>query len=143
MRQLANQPSYGQSPHPVIVAAVESGFGGICHRYEITGFALDTNPFNPNDATTVEDCCGKTTILFQQGPVSQDGVPNGVTIQSLLAVIGDHLQGTPDNDESGLGLMSGVLENLRNAVGILNTRDERHLAQATANTAQTRVPALN
>ena len=140
MRQLTN--SLSEDHHQLsVLAAGESGCGEICHLYEIAGFALDTNPHQRQMATVVEDRLGKTTILFQQGPISQDG-PNGVTIQSLLAVLGDHLQGTAEADESGL-VPPGVLENLRNAVGILNVRDERLRAQATANTALTRVPALN
>lgn len=125
MGQLASPLPYGKLPsQTVVVAAIESGFGKICHHYEITGFAHDTNPARIGDATVTEDCRGKTTILFQNGPVPPDGVHNGVTIQSLLAVLSDHLQGIP-------GDTSEIVKNLQDASGILDVR-ERRLARTTA-----------
>lgn len=146
MRQLTSPLPEEPHQYPLVVlAADESGFGNVCHRYEIGGYtpsrcALLMN----NDATMADDTGhGKTTILFHRGPVHNGRVLNGVTVQSLLAVIGDRLlQGTTEHVESGLDV-SEVLKNLLLAAAVLDKRDARLRAEATAYTAPARVPALH
>ncbi len=66
----------------------EPGAGGASHRYEIAGFYTTTNPSGdcglpPGDGLIV---------LFQNGPIKEVGV-NGVTNESLLAIVEDRLTG--------------------------------------------------
>lgn len=145
MRQLTSLLSDEPSPLPLVVlAADESGFGSVCHRYEIGGYSPKGNlPMNGDTAMVDDTGHGKTTILFHRGPVHNGRVLNGVTIQSLLAVISDRLlQGTTEHVESGLDV-SEVLKNLLLAAAVLDTRDARLRAEATAYTAPARVPALH
>lgn len=68
----------------------EPGAGGACHLYEIAGFNTTTNPSCP-----FVERHGKpaehSTVLFQNGPIAEDGV-NGVTHEALLAILIDRLQ---------------------------------------------------
>jgi hypothetical protein len=61
------------------------GSGGANHRYEISGFSKEDNP-SYNDSSDAE-----MVILFQNGPISEEGV-NGVTHEVLLAIVADRLR---------------------------------------------------
>jgi len=78
------------------VAAVDQpGSGGANHRYEISGFVVDTNPSgkNPDDFGHGGDygATRPAVILFQNGPIAENGV-NGVTHEALLAIVADRLR---------------------------------------------------
>jgi hypothetical protein len=64
----------------------EPGQGGACHSYYIDGFDVSTNP-----SVTEED--NYLYILFQNGPISENGVGvNGITHEVLLAIVADRLR---------------------------------------------------
>ena len=73
----------------------EPGSGGASHRYEISGFVVDTNPSGkqPDDFGIPGDDGGTrpAVILFQNGPINEVGV-NGVTHEALLAIVADRLR---------------------------------------------------
>ena len=69
-----------------IAVTDEPGAGGACHRYEITGFdTLD------NASRKELPWKNKLIVLFQNGPIKEDGV-NGITQEALLAVVIDRLR---------------------------------------------------
>lgn len=123
MRQLTNHLAAGEASTLVVEAADESGFGRACHRYEISGFALDTNPLAANDdaaATSRE----RMLILFQNGPIGPNGERNGVTMEALLAVCEDRLKGFQSTDTASAENQM-ALENLQQAMLVLKSRTER------------------
>jgi hypothetical protein len=70
-----------------IEVADEPGAGGANHRYEVTGFAVETNAsVLPGEAPWTG-----STILFQNGPIPEKGV-NGLTQEVLLAIVADRLK---------------------------------------------------
>jgi len=69
----------------------EPGDGGANHRYEISGFNIESN-------ASKEDHDGnrnQVNLLFQNGPIPEKGV-NGITHEVLLAILIDRLQGFQD-----------------------------------------------
>lgn len=133
MRQLTNLLAASIPPSLVVMAADESGFGSSCHKYEISGYTTD-GPSADSQGP------GKTTILFQNGPCV-NGMPNGVTIQSLLVVIGKRLEETTPMIDGMPVMPMGVMENLSKAIGVLDARDQRLRRQAVAESTFSRVPA--
>lgn len=73
-----------------ITVADEQGAGGANHLYMVEGFNTETNPSCPFTARYGKPS-DHTTILFQNGPIAENGV-NGVTQEVLLAIIIDRLQ---------------------------------------------------
>lgn len=73
----------------------EPGAGGANHRYEISGFHVDTNPSgrNPDDFGHDGDygATRPAVVLFQNGPIAEVGV-NGVTHEALLTIVADRLR---------------------------------------------------
>jgi hypothetical protein len=66
----------------------DPGSGGANHRYEITGFNSETNA----SESGIDDR-DRVSILFQNGPISEDGNGvNGVTHEALLAIVADRLR---------------------------------------------------
>ena len=69
-----------------IVVTDDPGAGGACHRYVVSGFDIETNSSaDPSDGA--EDA----VILFQNGPIDEEGV-NGMTQEVLLAIVADRLR---------------------------------------------------
>lgn len=66
-----------------IAVTDEPGAGGANHRYEINGFDTSGNP----SADVIRK---HMTILFQNGPINENGV-NGITQEVLLAIVADRL----------------------------------------------------
>jgi hypothetical protein len=63
------------------------GSGGANHKYSVYGFHTASNASADsfcNDET-------KLTILFQNGPINENGV-NGITQEVLLAIVADRLR---------------------------------------------------
>ena len=71
-----------------ITVADEPGSGGANHLYQITGFETGTNPSLPTEGIQPKSI---TTILFQNGPIPENGV-NGITQEVLLAIVADRLR---------------------------------------------------
>ncbi len=75
-----------------IVAADEPGAGGASHRYEVTGFDPATNPsFWEEMRTGYRHPPWRLVLLFQNGPIAEAGI-NGVTQETLLAIVADRLR---------------------------------------------------
>jgi len=68
----------------------EPGSGGVCHRYQITGFDLAKNP-SAVDPEYGQYASTSTEIFFQNGPINEAGV-NGLTQEVLLAIVVDRLR---------------------------------------------------
>lgn len=71
----------------------EPGQGGASHLYQITGFNTETNgscPFTERYGKPSDH----TTILFQNGPIDENGNgANGIQQEALLAIVLDRLRG--------------------------------------------------
>jgi len=63
------------------------GAGGANHRYEVTGMDMSRNA----SQFTSDEEAAKLVILFQNGPIPQNGV-NGITQEVLLAIVADRLR---------------------------------------------------
>lgn len=92
MRELTEHKVNPANDSLIVEVTDVPGAGGANHRYEITGYAAETNPsYNSRDGI------GGTTILFQNGPISVDGNGvNGVTHEVLLAIVADRLRSFQD-----------------------------------------------
>jgi hypothetical protein len=66
----------------------EPGVGGACHHYGLSGFSTRENP----SATPGYDDETMYHLIFQNGPIAEAGV-NGITNESLLAIVLDRLNG--------------------------------------------------
>lgn len=76
-----------------VTAEDEPGQGGASHLYMLRGFNTKTNPSCPF-TTRHGQPAEHATILFQNGPIAEDGNGvNGVTNEALLAVVLDRLNG--------------------------------------------------
>src|SRR5690242_14276853 len=69
----------------------EPGAGGDCHRYEVTGFDTSTNLSSDTFAHGMKDVASCLLVLFQNGPIKENGV-NGITQEALLAIVIDRLR---------------------------------------------------
>ena len=102
MRELTSHKVNGLNEVLRIEVIDEPGAGGACHSYYIT--------------PTVGNASG-VRIDFQNGPLKETGgIPNGLSQESLLAVVEDRLAGfqsgdyaTEDNDEA-LGHVRAAME---------------------------------
>ena len=65
----------------------QPGSGGACHLYQIYGHDTSRNSSAPHDFADET----KTTILFQNGPIPENGV-NGITQEALIAICIDRLE---------------------------------------------------
>lgn len=101
----------GDTNNKLVIAVVdEPGAGGAHHRYEITGLNTDTNK-----SSSPEDLQTKTVILFQNGPIPENGV-NGITIEALIAIAIDRLS----------SFQQGPFACFENASALLSLRDALH-----------------
>lgn len=67
--------------------------GGANHRYDFVEIDTRSNPARMTDTLATVPACTALTLLFQNGPLANDGRPNGVTIESVLAACADRLTG--------------------------------------------------
>lgn len=109
----------------------EPGAGGANHLYQITGFDSATNPSDPFAARYGEPA-KHSTVLFQNGPIPQNGT-NGVTQEALLAIIIDRLRcfqaGPYACRENAI-----ALTHLEDAMHWLNHRTRARLARGVEGT---------
>lgn len=93
-----------------IFATDAPGAGGANHRYVVT------MPLGNNVSSQANDPHGKLVILFQNGPVRDDGIgANGVTIETLLAIAADRLesfQAGPFACDENAAALAGIREAL-------------------------------
>jgi len=92
MRELNEHKINPANDRLMVTVLDEPGAGGANHLYQITGFNTKTNsscPFTERHGTPAEHA----TVLFQNGPISEDGNGvNGVTHEALLAIVADRLR---------------------------------------------------
>lgn len=80
--------------HPLGIHVMDKpGLGGASHYYRIRNFHVGTNPSTPYYYDSVDESW--LEILFQNGTLQEKG-PNGVTMESLLAVCIDRLRSFQD-----------------------------------------------
>ena len=72
------------------------GPGGAAHHYEITGFDTQNNTFSISLAGFASHFT-RLPVIFQDGPVPEKGC-NGITIEALLAICIDRLEGFQSGD---------------------------------------------
>jgi len=86
MRNLTDHQVNPANDKLIVQVLDEPGQGGACHSYYVDGFDISTNP-----SATEED--NYLYILFQNGPISEEGVGiNGITHEVLLAIVADRLR---------------------------------------------------
>ena len=86
MRNLTDHQINPANDRLLVQVLDEPGQGGACHSYYVDGFDISTNP-----SATEED--NYLYILFQNGPISEEGVGvNGITHEVLLAIVADRLR---------------------------------------------------
>jgi hypothetical protein len=101
-----------------IVAHGKPGPSGANNVYAIHGFSPKNNP-----SYTASTAGVGMTIYFQNGPVSQKG-PNGTTMEALLAVVADRLNGF-QNGTFPCEENAEALEHLNKAIAALQRRSLR------------------
>lgn len=87
MSRLNRQLVKGVTEGLTIERCDDLGPGGAPHRFDIQGFDLTNNTFAEHG-----DPIDRTAIVFQDGSVPEKGA-NGVTLEALLAVAENRLQG--------------------------------------------------
>lgn len=86
MRKLTDHQVNPANDRLVVEVVDEPGQGGACHSYLIEGYDPSTNP-------SYDGHQYYTAILFQNGPISEEGVGvNGITHEVLLAIVADRLR---------------------------------------------------
>lgn len=91
MRQLTSHKVNGLNETIEISVLDEPGQGNACHAYDVTGFDTESNP-SSIDQDGYRRNFSRVPIVFQNGPVGDAG-PNGISNESLLAIVIDRLQG--------------------------------------------------
>ena len=81
MRELTSHKVNGCNDKLKVEVLDEPGSGNACHAYSIT--------------PTVGNALG-VRLDFQNGPISGDTPPNGITHEALLAILIDRLEGFQD-----------------------------------------------
>lgn len=97
------------------------GPGGAHHRYEITNFCLATNA----SAEDIEAIASKGIILFQQGPIPENG-RNGYTIEALLAICAHRLESF-QNGAFACGDNASALKHISAAIDELHSRTVKRM----------------
>ncbi len=110
-----------------IAAVDQPGINEAQRRYEISGFQTAYNPANRGQQFPA--MFANMSIFFHDGPVFADAPLNGVTPESLLAVIADHLQSKLRTPE-GCMEMHMAVDNIMLALSNLSRRSEMRYASA-------------
>lgn len=107
MRELTSHKVNGLNDQIDIRVMDEPGQGNACHRYEISQRCSGELP-NPG-------CDSLTKICFQDGPIAEAGF-NGISNESLLAIVIDRLQ----------GFQSGPFSCRENAIALTKIQEAMH-----------------
>lgn len=92
MRQLSDHMVNPANDKLKVLVMDEPGSGGANHHYRVEGFDTTTNGSCPFVARYGQPA-DHATVLFQNGPISEDGVGvNGLTHEVLLAIVADRLR---------------------------------------------------
>ena len=98
MRELTSHKVNGLNEVLRVEAIDEPGLGGASHSYRVT--------------PTVGNATG-VLIEFQNGPLQETRIPNGVSIEALLAIVEDRL----------IGFQSGQFACRENAVALTKIQE--------------------
>ncbi len=110
MRELTGQKGNGNMLESLTATVMdEPAAGGACCRYDITGFDTDKNP-SSYLTTGYQSSFSRLILLFQNGPVAEQGDINGISHEVLLAVLIDRLT----------GFQSGPFSCRENAIALSN-----------------------
>lgn len=86
MRKLTDHQVNPANDRLTIKVLDEPGSGLACHKYLISGYEPISNP-------SYQEENPDTLILFQNGPISEEGIGvNGITHEALLAIVIDRLR---------------------------------------------------
>ena len=110
------------------------GPGNGNHRYDITGFNTENNPSN-TDADGYRASFSREIVLFQQGTILETGGPNGITIESLLAICAHRLQGF-QNGPFASANNDTAFHHIKSALRELKKRTEERLRRGVEGTHQ-------
>lgn len=125
MTKLTNHIVDGSATSTVqIDRADKKGPGGAPHRYDITGFDTVNNSFSDNGNGYISSF-SRAPIIFQDGTVPEKG-NNGVTMESLLAIVQDaltHFQEGPYPCDENAEALEGVTK----ALDALNDRTRNRM----------------
>jgi hypothetical protein len=91
MRKLTDHKLNGLNDKLEITVMDEPGQGGACHRYDITGFDTSTNP-SATAPDGYKSSFSRVIIAFQNGPLQEVGNVNGISQETLLAIVIDRLR---------------------------------------------------
>lgn len=89
MRELTSHKVNGLNEALLVNVLDEPGQGNACHEYQVRKFVKD----EPDETADVE----LANIQFQNGPIVEFGV-NGISNESLLAIVEDRLLGFQSGD---------------------------------------------
>src|SRR5580692_5380015 len=130
MREITTHKLNGVNDKLTIMVIDAPGMGGANHRYEVSGFDGGNNP----SVKKGEGTALGALILFQNGPL-QESLPNGLTIESLIALCIDRLQGFQGGDykcrENAI-----ALTHLEDAMHWLQHRTRQRLARGVEGTSK-------
>lgn len=128
MREIHTHKVNGCNESLQVFAADEPGHGGACHEYLILG------PHQEGKARQNGEMMTFAEIDFQNGPIAEAGV-NGVTHETLLAILMDRLEGFQSGpyacEENRNALMF-----LKEAQSWLQMRTRRRVARGVEGTHQ-------
>jgi hypothetical protein len=116
-----------------ITVTDEPGAGGANHRYEISGFDTETNP-SRIDSQGYASSFSRQVILFQNGPIAEEGV-NGITHEVLLAILIDRLEAFQAGPYANV-YNATALSSLRTAQEALLSRTRERMARGVEGTHQ-------
>ena len=124
--------------NPITLKTLDQpGPGGAYHWYQLTGFDYSKNAShcpNPYPVAYEKDWTTGLSVYFQNGVVSDEG-PNGVTIESLLAICADRLecfQAGPYSSEQNQVALAAI----HVAINALQVRTRSRLAAGTKHTME-------
>lgn len=124
-REINTHKTNGCNDELLITAADQPGSGGANHRYEICGFHSGGNP-SEDEFRGFKQGKIKQVILFQNGPVSEDEAPNGVTNEALLAILIDRMEGF-QSGQFACNENQIALDHLRGALVAMHSRTKDRL----------------
>lgn len=128
MREITAHKVEGDTaPQIKIEATDEPGAGGANHRYIVSGMQLTENPSFPTEYGDMPSIL--QVILFQNGPLKET-VPNGLTIEALLAIAADRLESL-QNGPFPSQHNATALSNVNSAIRALHQRTLKRIANGT------------
>lgn len=124
MRQISSQNAHGSSA--LRITADEVPFRGFsAHRYVVEGF--DTSANRAVRADGFVPRFRELSIIFATDEAANDVLPDGVTIDALLAIVADHLSAKVNGPNGTMG-KSLALEYVESARDVLAQDAVSHAA---------------